>query len=336
MDALRDRIAPLPVYDYTFTEESANPVTYLQGLPAAAQHGRAIVFLYDLNRGGERVWGYLEMQRETLANQPHGLVFWMTPAERGEAVQKAPNFWSQRSGVFDFTIHDDGTLRDLRDRAAGQEVRFRDQADWARQVRLYRGLLEEYEQSEAPPEDTRLDLYDKLAELNYDMGHYEKARHFAERQLELAKQRGGRTEVGGGLNNLGLVLRAQGDLEGAKDAFERALRIDEAVHGPDHPNVAAHVNNLGSVLRAQGDLEGARAAYERALRIDEAVYGPDHPNVAIRVNNLGSVLHDQGDLEGARAAYERALRILKGSQLPPDHPHIAVVRRNLESLEVEG
>jgi len=114
---------------------------------------------------------------------------------------------------------------------------------------------------------------------------------------------------------------------------ERALAIDEAVYGPDHPMVARDVNNLGGVLQDLGDLGGARAAFERALTIDEAVYGPDHPNVAIRVNNIGSVLQDLEDLMGARAAYERALRIF-GSILPPDHPHIRIVRDNLERLRL--
>jgi tetratricopeptide (TPR) repeat protein len=100
-------------------------------------------------------------------------------------------------------------------------------------------------------------------------------------------------------------------------------------HDPDHPDVARDVNNLGSVLRDLGDL--ARASFERALAIEEAVYGPDHLEVATGVNNLGLVLRDLGDLAGARESYERALRILE-EFLPPDHPHIKIVRKHLESL----
>ena len=67
------------------------------------------------------------------------------------------------------------------------------------------------------------------------------------------------------VNNLGRVLQDLGDLAGARAAFERALAIDEAAFGPDHPNVAIRVNNLGMVLQDMGDLAGARAAFERAL-----------------------------------------------------------------------
>jgi hypothetical protein len=41
------------------------------------------------------------------------------------------------------------------------------------------------------------------------------------------------------VNNLGRVFQDLGDLCCARAAFERALRIDEAAYGPDHPNVAA-------------------------------------------------------------------------------------------------
>ena len=129
-------------------------------------------------------------------------------------------------------------------------------------------------------------------------------------------------------NNLGLYLDQVADLAGARAAFERVLRINEAAYGPEHPEVATGVNNLGGVLHALGDLVGARAAFERALRIDEAAYGPEHPEVARDVNNLGSVLQDLGDLAGARAAFERALRIDEAAY-GPEHPEVARDVNNL-------
>jgi tetratricopeptide (TPR) repeat protein len=86
-----------------------------------------------------------------------------------------------------------------------------------------------------------------------------------------------------------LVLQDLGDLAGAGAAFERALKIDEASFGPDHPNVATRVNNLGMVLRALGDLAGARAAAERALAIFERALGPDHPKTRTVRGNLDSL-----------------------------------------------
>jgi Tfp pilus assembly protein PilF len=129
-------------------------------------------------------------------------------------------------------------------------------------------------------------------------------------------------------NTLGVVLWAQGDLEGARAQLERSLAVSEAALGPDHLDVAVGHNNLGSVLWAQGDLEGARVKLERSLAVTEAALGPSHPEVAIRLNNLGGVLQALGDLEGARAQAERALAIGEAA-LGPDHPHVANLRRIL-------
>ncbi|MCL4862237.1 MAG: tetratricopeptide repeat protein [Caldilineaceae bacterium] len=130
------------------------------------------------------------------------------------------------------------------------------------------------------------------------------------------------------LNQMGTYAWSRAAYREAKELFERALGIDEAAFGPDHPSVATDVNNLGGVLQALGDLAAARDAYERALRIDEAAFGPDHPTVAIRVNNLGSVLQDLGDLAAARQAFEQALRIGEAA-FGPDHPTVAIRVNNL-------
>ena len=61
------------------------------------------------------------------------------------------------------------------------------------------------------------------------------------------------------------MLRALGELAQARGCFERALRIDEAAFGPDHPNVARDVNNLGLVLKDLGELAQARGCYERRI-----------------------------------------------------------------------
>ena len=104
--------------------------------------------------------------------------------------------------------------------------------------------------------------------------------------------RAGAYQRGHDVNNLGSVLQALGDLEGAKRCYERALKIDEKALGPEHTSVARDVNNLGSVLQDQGDLEGAKSCYERALKIFEKRLGKEHPNAVIVRNNLKSLQED--------------------------------------------
>ena len=109
----------------------------------------------------------------------------------------------------------------------------------------------------------------------------------------------GGLEACGLLNQAGLYLRGRAEFSSAKALHERALKIDEATHGPDHADVAIDLNNLGLVLKDLGDLQGARAHHERALKIGEATYGKDQAQVAIYVNNLGNVSQRLGGPEGS-------------------------------------
>jgi tetratricopeptide (TPR) repeat protein len=151
------------------------------------------------------------------------------------------------------------------------------------------------------------------------------------RQAAAAAEQRGSPFAGELYNELGYHANMVAAYAEAKVHYQRALEIDQAALGPDHPNVAIRVNNLGGVLQALGDLEGAKDHYQRALEIDEADLGPDHPDVAIDVNNLGTVLQALGDLEGARARFQRALKIDEAA-LSPDHPKVAIRINNLGTV----
>jgi tetratricopeptide (TPR) repeat protein len=143
-------------------------------------------------------------------------------------------------------------------------------------------------------------------------------------------------EVATDANNIGQILKAQGDLAGALEYTRRALAIDEKVYGPDHPKVAIRASNIGAILQAQGDLAGALEYTRRALAIDEKVYGPDHPKVAIRANNIGQILQAQGDLAGALEYTRRALAIDE-KVYGPDHPEVATDASNIgQILQAQG
>ena len=94
----------------------------------------------------------------------------------------------------------------------------------------------------------------------------------------------------------------QAQLTDAKALLERALAIDEAAYGPDHPDVATGLNNLALILQDLGDPAGARPLQERALAIAEAAYGPDHPDVGTGLNNLAHDPAGPGGSGGGPAA----------------------------------
>jgi hypothetical protein len=59
--------------------------------------------------------------------------------------------------------------------------------------------------------------------------------------------------------------------------MRRALAIDEASYGNDHPNVATALNNLASLLQSNNRLAEAEPLSGRAARILLASLGMDHP-----------------------------------------------------------
>lgn len=90
----------------------------------------------------------------------------------------------------------------------------------------------------------------------------------------------------------GLQWHAQGQLENAAMAYQRAVQIDR--------RFGEAYNNLGNVLKDQGDWGAAISAYKKALRIY-----PDHPMI---LSNTGHALLN--DRQGALAAHflEKAIK----------------------------
>jgi eukaryotic-like serine/threonine-protein kinase len=130
------------------------------------------------------------------------------------------------------------------------------------------------------------------------------------------------------LASIATVRRLAGEYARARDLQERALEIQEANYGPDHPVVASTLHNLGNTLDDLGDRQGARRMFERALAAKEEAFGPDHPIVSSTVSSLGFLDHFAGDTQSARRLMERALAINEGA-FGSDHPTVAADLYNL-------
>ncbi|MER2511227.1 tetratricopeptide repeat protein [Nitrosomonas ureae] len=134
------------------------------------------------------------------------------------------------------------------------------------------------------------------------------------------------------LHGLGLVLRAQKDLDGALPLIQQAIMM-----APDRPG---YYNDLGILFQERGEFEKAISFHKRALKVkadflpafinlgvaykrigklDEAIAAyrqaitlqPDSPAAH---NNLGNLLRIQGDLTGARKELKQAIKLHSGYQ----------------------
>ena len=98
------------------------------------------------------------------------------------------------------------------------------------------------------------------------------------------------------LASVGQLLHNLARFKEAEPLYRRALAIDEAAHGPDHPNVATMLCNLAGLLEGQAKYEESEVLYRRALAIYEAARGPDHQgHYAVQ---LGEFTQGSGQVRG--------------------------------------
>jgi tetratricopeptide (TPR) repeat protein/CHAT domain-containing protein len=128
-----------------------------------------------------------------------------------------------------------------------------------------------------------------------------------------------------------MELHGQGKYAEAEKLAQQALEINEAVLGPDHPDVASALSNLGSMYQAQGKYSQAEPVLQRALKIQEKALGPDDPDNVIILNNLAMLYKAQSKYSQAEPLLQRSLTI-REKALGPDDPKLANTLNNLAAL----
>ncbi|MEG3848199.1 tetratricopeptide repeat protein [Microcoleus sp. herbarium19] len=114
----------------------------------------------------------------------------------------------------------------------------------------------------------------------------------------------------GAYNNLGNLLKDEGDLKSAEKAYKAALKID--------PNFAAGHYNLGLTLKAAGNLADAIAYYRQAIKIAPE-YAEAHQNLAVALLKIGKMPESLAEFKRAIALHEQrrpfeAERLRRGLQ----------------------
>ncbi len=164
----------------------------------------------------------------------------------------------------------------------------------------------------------------------YKCGRYRLAETFGNRALHIAENNFevGHPTIATNQSNLGLVLQDLGELDAARDLFQKALASDENSFEAGHPNIATSQSTLAMVLRDLGELDGALDLLQKSLVSDENSFEAGHPNIARSQSNLGLVLRGLGELDGARDLLQKALVSAENS-FEAGHPIIARSQSNL-------
>jgi tetratricopeptide (TPR) repeat protein len=162
---------------------------------------------------------------------------------------------------------------------------------------------------------------------------FDEARGWARHAGPLARGHGNET-LATYLYELSLLDVAEGKYDEARAHGEQALAIRSAMHGEEHPDIAASLTGLGNVALAQGQFDVALGFLERALALKQRILGPDHPDVAASLNALGNASLDQGEPALAERYHRRALAI-REQAFGPEHPDVAASLNNLGNVAAE-
>lgn len=139
-----------------------------------------------------------------------------------------------------------------------------------------------------------------LYELNYHLGiAYRQQQQFAKAKEHY--QAAINTDIFpplklGAYNNLGNLLKDEGDLANAEKAYKAALKID--------PNFAVGHYNLGLTLKAGGNLADAIAYYRQAIKIDPE-HAEAHQNLAVALLKIGKMPESLAEFKRAIALHEQ-------------------------------
>jgi len=230
-------------------------------------------------------------------------------AEReAETLRRVSDFLT---GVFE--VSDPGESR-------GNTVTARELLDGAA-VRIERELADQPR--------VRTKLMSVMGNVYSSLGLYEEAEKLLRRAVEQHRESGARDEAAAeALADLASVRYQKGDYAEAAGLAREALAIQEALLGPEHPDVADTLAILGAIDWDQGRLAEATPFWTRCLAIREKAFGEGSIEVAQAIHNLGELYLAEGRHADAEAHYVRALEI-REKLLGADHPTVASTLSNL-------
>lgn len=179
-------------------------------------------------------------------------------------------------------------------------------------------------------------LLNKMGNVYYDQGNYEKALECNIKALEIRENVLGKEHPDTAMtyNSIAVVYDDQGNYEKALEYHKKALEVREKVLGKEHLDTAMTYGNMANVYDDQGNYEEALRYNDRALKIYRKVLGEEHSDTAMVYNNIGLVYYHKGNITKAMECYDKSLQI-RENVLGKEHPQTAIVYYNIANVYVK-
>ncbi|NEP20136.1 MAG: tetratricopeptide repeat protein, partial [Leptolyngbya sp. SIO4C1] len=214
----------------------------------------------------ERFFSSLQWTREALRQFEFPILLWLTDSIATRLAQQALDFWSWRSGVFEFVTQ---VTVPVEGRALPQPMPAPEPSDESGQsVADLQRQIAELEQS-APESPLLVTLYNTLGEAYERRYAYQRALELYEQALALAR---GKKDLAGqarSRRNLGDALRYCGRPFQSIDFYQEALTLYQQIG--DRNGEANSLENLGIAYFSLGQYQQAIDFHQQALEIEREI-----------------------------------------------------------------
>jgi tetratricopeptide (TPR) repeat protein len=276
--------------------------------------------LNELKSAQEKFFFSLQWTREALREFRFPIVIWLTPSIAAILAQQAPDFWSWRGGVFEFSMPVASTFPEEKNvKSFTEPFADRNSSFLIDTV----ALQEQIQNLQTLDANSPLlgSLYNSLGNAYKDKIQYADAEASYVKALKLSEFQIGidHPNTADSLNNLAELYRSQGRYSEAEPLYLRSLQIIEQELGADHPDTATSLNNLAGLYESQGCYSEAEPLYLRSLQIREQQLGADHPDTATSLFNLAVLYHNLKLHPQALRLIQQAIQIFEQT-LGGEHP----------------
>ena len=197
-------------------------------------------------------------------------------------------------------------------------VSFFHRGEYARSAEAFEALLEATLALDDPPPGDVAELTRNLGALHLQLGHVERALAYTRDALEANTTAFGPTHARtiDTLDNLAVMLRADGRDAAARETSWSALVASEAAYGAEHPRLVSTLTNLAVLESDAGDNSTAAALLRRGEDILTAHGRSDSLEMAGIQDNLSLVLTRLGQPRAAREAAVHAIATFESLRGP--------------------
>ncbi|MEZ4458061.1 MAG: tetratricopeptide repeat protein, partial [Gemmatimonadales bacterium] len=187
---------------------------------------------------------------------------------------------------------------------------------------LAREAYERYGEAGYPESQEFGVALNQLGLVLFAIGRAPEAEPYMARAVALRRKLFGADAVAAiGLNNLGLIRDAQGDIDGAIARFREADEIFLGSPQREYFERGIVLANLAGEMLLKGELAEAERTAREGVGVYQRTVGPDHPNLGITLLRLAQIELASGRPRDALATHRSAVQRFR--QFGPTHPDVA-------------